>query len=262
MSKKYYINGGVFVDSPYFKQENVVCGLAMATPPEGADILETNRISEDGERYLLVDDNNPQSIFATYYARTFFTTSYCWAPMFHKSFKDDYEEFQQRLSDARYLISSDIKPSEKKGSDLLSRYSFMTVFSALDTFIADIVLTKITNDEDAFYNTAWEELFSKSQLLELKNSGKGAFEQGIIEKVLGKPYLSKSTIEKTLKLAFNVSIKVEDKLNGLFRKRHLIAHRGGRRKDGTFISFSQEDISEVISIVDSFAVKMLTLIDN
>lgn len=262
MSKKYYIDGGVVVDSPYFKQENVVCGLERAAIPEGVEILKTNRISENGEKYLLVDDNNPQSIFATYYARTFFCTGYCWAPMFHKTFKDDYEEFQQRLSDAIYLISSAIKPNEIMGADLLSRYSFMTVLSALDTFIADIVLTKITNDEDAFYNIEWTDLFGKSQLLESKELNRGTFEQSVIEKVLRHAYLNKNTIKKTISLVFNKPIEVDDRLNDIFVKRHLIAHRGGRRKDGAFISFSQSEISEVISIVDSYVVRILSLVVN
>lgn len=262
MSKRYYIDGGVLVDSPYFKQENVVCGLGMAPPPQEAEILETNSITEGGEKYLLIDENNPQSIFATFYVRTFFTTGYCWAPMFHKSFKDDYDEFQQRLADARYIISPEILPRETKGSGLLSRYSFMTVLSALDTFVADIVLTKITNDEESFYKTAWKELFGNCQILEFKESDRGTFEQGIIEKVLRQPYLNKKTIEKTLLLVFNMPIEVDDKLNDLFVKRHLIAHRGGRRKDGTVISFSQQEITDVISIVKSFVEKILSHIDN
>lgn len=244
--KKYFVKGGIYVNTPFFKYEGVVAGYGSDPMPD-AEIIPTNRVLPSGEKYLLIDDEHPQSIFAEYYASSFFTTGYCWAPLFHKSYLDDYEEYTSRIQDARLLMSLSLVQSDDWAKELLSRESFLAVMNAFENFMADIILTRITNDENAFYDFARKRTEQKRIQNDLASGRNGSAEQKVIEYVLKQSYCSADRIKDYCIELFGKSIEVNKHIVALFEKRHLIAHRGGRKKDGTYVSFANDAIEDAIS---------------
>lgn len=258
--KKYYVNGGILIVTPFFKYAGAGAAFGADAIPGCEIISPTNRLPS-GEEYLLIDDNHPQSMFAAYYAKTFFTTGYCWAPLFHKSYEDDYSEFCNKVQDAKKLsklsCENEIDPDV---SSLLMRHAFLTVLSALDTFIADTVLTRITNDEEAFYSFVRQTNNYKGCEKDIQDGKNGFAEQKVIEFVLSHSYLNKDSIKEAYLSLFDFSVTVNNTLTDLFRQRHLIAHRGGRQKDGNYIRYTKEEIDDAIIKVDAFAKAILTQI--
>lgn len=243
--KKCFVKGGILVNTPFFKYENAGAGYGEDSMPD-AEIIPTNKVLPSGEKYLLIDDKHPQSLFAEYYASSFFTTGYCWAPLFHKSYIDDYEEYIARIQDARMLMSLSLKQSDERARGLLSRDSFLAVMNAFENYMADIILTRITNDENVFYDYASKRSEQKKIQKDLTAGRNGAAEQKVIEYVLRQSYCSADKIKETCKELFGHTIKVHQKIVDLFTTRHLIAHRGGRKKDGTYVTFTNEELEDAI----------------
>lgn len=191
--KKYYVDGGILIDTPFFKYAGGGAAFGYGVMPDCEIIPPTCRLPS-GEEYLLIDDDHPQSMFAKYYARTFFTTGYCWAPLFHKSYEGDYSEFCERIQDARELIKMSLENGEgSDASNLLMRHAFLTVLCALDTYIADTVLTRITNDEEAFYSFVGQTKNYKGCEKDVMDGKNGNAEQKVINYVLSHSYLNKLT---------------------------------------------------------------------
>lgn len=261
--KKYYVNGGIEINTPFFKQMGAGAGYEIEMVP-GCEVLPTTHKLPTGEDYLLIDEDFPQTMFAEYYAKTFFSTGYCWAPMFHKTYEDDYSEFQARLNDARVLmkLKAQLKGAPAGSCALLSRYAFFTVLSALDTFLADIVLTRITNDETAFYQLARRTKNYRNCEADFEAGKYGVVEQKVIEYVLKQSYLNADSIKETLNMLFGFSVVVDSTLKDLFRQRHRIAHRGGRLRDGSFVEYSPDEINNTIVLIDGFVVKIIEQIRN
>lgn len=254
--KKYYIDGGILITTPFFKYVGGGAGFGMGSVPD-CEVIPTTNTLPTGEDYLLIDDEHPQSMFAEYYAKSFFTTGYCWAPLFHKTYNDDYSEFKDRLNDARQLMRLADQNDCSETSALLSRQSFLTVLSALDTFIADTVLTRITNDEDIFYQFLRRTNNYSGCEEDIGLDKKGVAEQKVLDYVLRHSYLNPDSIKETYKTLFSFSIVVQNEMKELFHQRHLIAHRGGRKKDGSFIKYSSNEIEDTIRKTESFAQDIL-----
>ncbi len=260
--KTYYVDGGILVTTPFFKYAGGGAGFGREALP-GSELIPPNEKLPSGEEYLLIDDKNPQTMFAKYYAKTFFTTGYSWAPLFHKSYDDDYSELCDRIHDAReFLKISEGTETSSDALNLLLRHSFLIVLSALDTFIADTVLTRITNDEDSFYFLARHINDFKGCETDIDKGRYGKAEQKVIEYVLNHSYLNKETIKETYHLLFGFSVTVGEGMKDLFKQRHLIAHRGGRKKDGSYVIYTEEDIETTISKVNTFAKAILKKINT
>ena len=67
MGKRIYVNGGIFITTPFFAYKNA--GASYDLPPENSEIIEPNTITETGEPYLEISNEHPQSIFNEYYAK-------------------------------------------------------------------------------------------------------------------------------------------------------------------------------------------------
>lgn len=65
MAKKVYVNGSVLIITSDFKYEGAG---AMFDIPEDAETIEPNEVIE-GEPFLVIDDERPQSMFYEYYAK-------------------------------------------------------------------------------------------------------------------------------------------------------------------------------------------------
>lgn len=255
--KTYYVKGGILVNTPFFRNWEVTAG-AGDIDSSGIETLPTNRKLDSGEAYLLIDDKNPQSIFANFIAASFFTTGYMWAPLFSRQYSDDFFEFSERLNEARQLMAVGGTESGKEIQAMISRNAVSVIFTAYDTFIADIILTRIITDEDAFYYFAakysrWGSV--KNNII--KNNNAEA-EQKLIEEILSTSFCSThNNVEAIIQDLFGFEIKITKKIKDLFKKRHLLVHRGGRRMDGSYLSYDQEDFEYVFKTVYDFVSKIV-----
>ena len=253
--RQFFVDGGILVNTPFFRYENAGAGFGEDVFPD-AQPLPTNRKSRESGKYLLIDDNNPQSIFAEYYARTFFTTGYCWAPMFCKTYDDCKEEFSIKIKEVEKLLSLSGTVDAEDVKNLLLRLSIVQVISAMDTFIADIILTKITNDEASFYKYAFA-----FDLKSEKDSGiSPKAEQKVIDGVLRRSFMKKQNIQEAFGVLFSADLKIGKDIEDLIANRNLLVHRCGRKKDGSYVEYSHEEVSKAIQIVEDFVEQVLDVI--
>lgn len=253
-NKKFFVDGGILVNTPYFRYLNGGAGFDELAIPD-AEPLATNRKSQDDGEYLLIDDRHPQSIFAEYYARTFFTTGYLWAPMFCKTYDACRREFKRNIEEIDILLSLSDHVDAESAHNLLLRQSIVSVMSAMDTFLADIVLTKITSDEGAFYKYAFSFVLKSEDYFEIDPET----EQRVINSVLRRSFMNKQTIKETFLVLFDMEMEIEGSVEHLISNRHLLVHRCGRKKDGMHMIISRNDVSDAIKIVEGFVDKVLAV---
>lgn len=148
MGKRIYVNGGILITTPFFAYKNA--GASYDLPPENSEIIEPNTITETGEPYLEISNEHPQSIFNEYYAKTFFTTQHTFAYFFAKDFIGSYNDFKQRIDEIQSVIN--IKGLDEQKQNIINKLSYINIITSLDTFICDIILTKIIQDEESFNN--------------------------------------------------------------------------------------------------------------
>lgn len=260
MGKRIYVNGGILITTPFFAYKNA--GASYETPPKDVEIIEPNATTEAGESYLEISDEQPQSIFNEYYAKTFFTTQHTFAVFFQKDFIESYNDFKQRVDEIQSVIN--IKGLEEQKQYIINKLSYINIITSLDTFICDIILTKITQNEESFniFFDSIPQCKKKERMNELKqNNLVGKWEQKVIEYVMKTSYSNISTIKDIFKEVFKVSITDENgKMRKHFYQRNLLAHRNGRKKDGSYINIANEEITDLIFDTQSIAKQILTKI--
>lgn len=260
--KTYYVKGGILVDTPFFRNWEVTAGVGDIDA-SGIETLPTNRKLDSGEPYLLIDDKNHQSIFANFIAASFFTTGYMWAPLFSRQYSDAFFEFSERLNEARQLMAVGETESGREIQAMISRNAVSVIFTAYDTFIADIILTRIITDEDAFYYFASKYSRWGSVKNNIAKSNNAIAEQNLIDEILSTSYCStQNNVEAIVQDLFGFGINITAQLKDLFEKRHLLVHRGGRRKDGSYLSYSQEEFEYVYKTFHDFVSEIVDRIND
>lgn len=246
MGKKVFVDGGILVTTPFFTCRNA--GAGYEYPPEGSEVIDTNKSDEYGE-YLLIDDENPQSIFNEYYAKTFYTTGYMCAELFYNDILKVHSDYLERMNDIKEVIN--LKGLNIKQRKIVNRLSYINIIASLETFICDIILMKITNDENVF-NSFYDSIPQSKEKEELQKLHEkkmiGKWEQRIIEYVMKTSYSNIDTIKSVCKTMFGVTIiDKEGKMKNHFRNRHKLAHRNGRNKDNTYINITNAELDSLMS---------------
>ena len=60
MGKRIYVNGGILITTPFFAYKNA--GASYDLPPENSEIIEPNTITETGEPYLEISNEQKHSL--------------------------------------------------------------------------------------------------------------------------------------------------------------------------------------------------------
>ena len=255
--KKIYVNGGIVVMTPFFRYPNA--GGLFDVLPEDCEQIECEDHIENGPCIIITETNAP-SIFNEYYAKTFFTSYYLGAPFFYKTYDDCYSEYLNKIEDINELIKiSNISP---KVEQTLLRHVYMGIIAALDTFVCDTILTKITNSKESFFAYFQEFYLPKEKDKELKqsalkalweNNETSSIEQDVFDNVLETSYCRIRTIKKVYKKLFSATIcDVGGKMRVHFTYRHLFAHRNGRQKNGEILELTRREIATLILDTNSF----------
>lgn len=262
-NKKIYVNGGIVIDTPFFRYNDAKC--LCITPPEGCEQIECN--SEiNGQPCIIITETSAPSIFNEYYAKTFFSTRNEWAPFLRNSYDDCYAEYRQRITDITEL--SKIQCCQHT-MQILLRQVYLGIIAAVDTFVCGTILTKIAGSKESFFTYFQEFILarcndkeSKQKLYALErmwdDNEMGNSEQNVFDNVLKESYSSISRIKTTYTKLFGISIcDTNGDMNKHFRIRHVIAHRNGRKKDGGLYEFTLRDIDNLINDANGFVKQIL-----
>ncbi len=264
MNKIVYVNGGILIETPYFRYLNAGCLFDI--PPSGADVIEPDNEIE-GHPCLIITDKKAPSFFKGYYAKTFFTTRCFIAPFFSKSILDCYIEFENRIVEVLNLIFQNDVSNETRQH--LYRLSLVSAVSSLDLYISDLVLFLATKDKNIFLKTAQK--FCQSQSADIiariaqmwSENILDSAEQDVIDFVLRTSYSNVKKInDDVLKALYNVSITVNSDLNEIFRLRHIIVHRSGRLKNGSIIDLEKSELLNKIEIIKTFGKQVYDLVNG
>lgn len=255
MGKIIYVNGGIVINTPYFKC--IEGGAYFYSPPDGAEIIEPDTEDGNGYRFLEINDENPQSIFNTYYAKYEFASYYIGAEFLYKSYDDVYDDYMTRIDNIKSVIP--LKSESLEQQFILNRLFYLNIVASLETYICDIILTKITNCKqtfDRYYSRIYESFRKeKKQVLdELKEKGlDGKIEQIVIDHVLNQSYCSVPKVKSIFDYLFGFQI-FDDQLNieNHFQVRHLLAHKNGRTKNGEYLKIHRDDLSELLIDCQNF----------
>lgn len=253
--KKIYVNGGLVIKTPFFSYRGAECLYEEAS--KDMEIMECDN-EIDGYLCVIVDEEKAPSIFNEYYAKTGFSTNTSWAPFLYKSNEDNYEEYKCRIDEIYELTKiEDLSANTKQ---ILFRQVYLGIVAAVETFVCDTILSKLSNSKDAFCKYINEKKLYKisdtikEDLDRMWNKNEmGNAEQKVFDHVLKESYCDINKIKLIYKRLFKISIcDINGKMKRHFQKRHLIAHKNGRKKNGEIDILCEKDIDGLISDTNGF----------
>ncbi len=257
MSKKIYVDGGILVNTLYFTCKDAGC--KFKTQPEDTELIIPND-TVNGEPCLIIDDDNPQSIFNEYYAKTFLTFVYGASGYIKNNYLDCYNEYTDAIN-ALIKLTDSVSNLDKNIESTLYKMIYLNVISALDALICSILLVRLVRNETAF-NVYADKMFSKSlkqklEKLKLENR-EGKREQLIIENILKTSFTSNDTIKDAMKIAgFDISNVDLGSMSEHFKNRHILVHRNGKRKDGEYMIISDKELKDVSDHTNKLAYQIM-----
>lgn len=146
MGKIVYVNGSILVETQYFVPKDI--GVGYSNPPEGAIVIEPED-EVDGMKCLLIDDDNPQSLFNEYYAKVDTVSRSLLASYVSSPYLDSIVLYKKRMGEIIDVI--------KKGAEwpaaqqlLLYKMAYVNILTALDAFICYVLLKRSLDDEMLF----------------------------------------------------------------------------------------------------------------
>lgn len=81
--------------------------------------------------------------------------------IFAKDFIGSYNDFKQRIDEIQSVIN--IKGLDEQKQNIINKLSYINIITSLDTFICDIILTKIIQDEESFNNFSIQFLHARKR---------------------------------------------------------------------------------------------------
>lgn len=250
MSSKIYVEGNILINTPYFKFLNG--GAYFIEHPTDSVIIPTNTII-NGEPTLEINDREPQSIFNEYYAKGNLISFFIGAEFLYKDYNEVFAHYNQRIEDIKEFINVDT--ITEKHQSIRNKLLFVSIIGSVETFICDIILTKIINDEKSFhkYFKSIPGRKVKNEIMQKYNAiNPGHFEQKVIDYVLNDSYCNIKKISILFSKILHISIDNTQIMNANFQKRHRFAHRNGRDKDGKYVSVTNEELNNLINECSSF----------
>lgn len=249
MIKKIYVEGYIAIYTPFFKCVN--SGALYNSPPHGAEIVRPPII--DGIPILNITEESAPSIFNEYYAKNGFSTLYHIANFFCYKLDGSLSDLKARLNDIRQLVNG-----AYVNNQTLLRLAFVGAISALDTWVSEVILFQVTKNRDLFIkiiesfpNTLKNKLYPQLIKMWCDNES-GSAEMKVIDHILESSYSNFKAIQEVIKLLYDIYIPNNPLISSYLIERHLIVHRSGRKKDGSIIEFSKEELLNRINTIEKF----------
>lgn len=254
MRKKVYVDGGIVITTPYFKCKGA--GARFGIPYVDVDKIAPNDTKE-GHPCLVITDEQMPSIFNEYYAKDFFSTNTKWASIFSNNVEGCFSTFNKKINDVKNLVAlNDVCDQTRQTLYLLSLVSCV---AALDTLISDLVIYAASRDSDIFLRVV-DLLYSGNSKAKMLgrilhmwcDNVLDSAEQEVFESILKMSYSSSKEIKIFLKLVYGISVSISEKLKQAIHIRHLVAHRNGRQKDGSYYILTKNELLSIITEVHKF----------
>lgn len=264
MKEIVYVNGGIVILTPFFRYLDA--GARFGMPSEVNDIIEPDEEIE-GQPCLIITEKKAPSFFKGYYAKTFFSTKYVIASFFSSSIEDCFSDFEHRIVDVKNLIRQNDVSKETR--QVLYRLSIVAAVAALDTYISDLVLFISTKDRKIFLNTAQKFCQNKAANIIARiatmwsDNAIDSAEQEVIDFVLKTSYSNTKRIkDDILKDLYGLKKIPSFDIDDIFRLRHIVVHRSGKKKNGEEICFEKDELLSYISKLESVASTINNLVKN
>ena len=253
MGKKIYVNGGILVNTRYFAFPaggEVFC----SEQPEGSILIDPTDEYE-GSKCLIIDDEHPQSIFNTYYAKTFLTSLYSGAEYYKNNYLDCFNETEGELLEVEKILSA-ISSVEQEVRDSLMKFLYINVVTILDSFICSIILSTIVRNERLFIDY-YQKMISNNDKIKLEkyllDDNRGQWEKDIIDIILRSSFENMGKIKD----AFGaIGLKKPQDNDGVmakhFHNRGVLVHRNGKMKDGGRMIVTEEMVRKILADTENF----------
>ena len=265
MKNIVYVNGGIVIETPYFKYLNAKAKWEI--PPDEYEVIEPDN-EINGQPCIIITEKKAPTFFKGYYAKTFFSTKCVVAPFFSSSIEDSFSYFETKIHGVSKLLNQNDTSQDTRL--ILYNLSLVATISALDTYISDLVLYISTKNRNIFLETAQKycqnnkaaNIIARIAQMWSDNIMDSA-EQEVIDSVLKTSYSNLKRIQnEVLKDLYQIrEPKLED-IDEIFKLRHLIVHRSGKQKDGKEIYLSKEDLLGKIERIESVALTINNLVKN
>lgn len=247
MGKIVYVNGSILVETQYFVPKDI--GVGYSNPPEGAIVIEPED-EVDGMKCLLIDDDNPQSLFNEYYAKVDTVSRSLLASYVSSPYLDSIVLYKKRMGEIIDVI--------KKGAEwpaaqqlLLYKMAYVNILTALDAFICYVLLKRSLDDEMLFKEVMYKMApkSKKEKWDKLIAEGKeGEWEQDAIRYVQRTSFLNIDTIDSTFKSVKLKRLSYDRKrMDDIFTKRHLLVHRNGRQRNDEEFVVKYEILADLVN---------------
>ena len=253
MGKRIYVNGGILVNTRYYNYRTGY-GALFLEQPEGTVFLDpTDEV--EGSKCLIIDDDHPQSIFNSYYAKTFFTSLYEGAKYYSNNYSDCFNDTSEELSEVERILTS-INSIDQDTCNSLMKFLYINIVTIIDSFICSIIIATIVCDENRFLDY-YKKMFSNSDKLKIEEyllkENRGMWEKKVIEKILHTPFENMDKIKDSFS-AIGL-VKPNDPQGAMashFDKRNVLVHRNGKMMDGKKMIIEEEDVRKLLEDTKSF----------
>lgn len=247
MGKTIYVNGGILVKTRYFSFR-AGCGCLFDKQPEGSILLDPEE-DEKGNKCLVIDDDHPQSIFNTYYAKTYLTALCRSAGYYRDHYSECFSEAKEELKEVEKILSS-ITSIEPEINGSLMKFLYINVITIIDSFICSIILASIFRDEKIFLNY-FHKMISNSDKVKIEKylieDNRGQWEKEIVDIILRTSFENMEKIKDSFSaVGFKKPQDKDSVMSKHFHIRGVLVHRNGKMKDGKKMVITEDMLKQLI----------------
>lgn len=253
MGKKIYVNGGILVNTRYFNYRTDYGALFDEQPEDTVFLDPTDEV--EGCKCLIIDDDHPQSIFNSYYAKTFFTSQYIGAQYYSNNYIDCFNETAEELREVERILASTTS-LDQDTCDSLMKFLYINIVTIIDSFICSIILATIVCDENKFMDY-YKKMFSNSDKVKIEEylltENRGMWEKKVIEKILRTPFENMDTIKDSFGvIGLKKPLDKEGLMANHFHNRNVLVHRNGKKMNGERMIITEESVRKLLAETKSF----------
>ena len=236
MARTIYVKGNILVKTEDYKY-NTGDGCLYSIP-EGADVIIPSTIV-DGSPCLIIDNKFPHSIFNTYRATGGLASMVITSYYYNSDAAEVYQNYQERKMELLNMLDN-LEHIQLENKPFLYKLMMGNAITILDSFIRDIIVSKITSSEEnfnsyfsTFYNGLKVEKKAKFDLMD-----RGTLERSIIKELYEDNYSSANKINGIIKIVFNCPNAVCSGTNigKYIQERHDIFHKNAIIEDEKVIN--------------------------
>lgn len=256
MAEIVYVKGSILVNSRNFKYKGED-GCLFPIPESATTIEPTTEI--DGSPILIINDRSPYSIFNVYRATGSFSTCCQSSYFYNTDVVEIYQNYMDNISQFESMLES-INNTGIKEDSILYKYLIVSVISIFESFVRDLIVSRVASYEESFnnyYSKIYNSL-SEKRKEEFDRMSRGDQERKIILMLYEESFSNARKINNSFKEVYNFTDCVCSGTNiGKYIKmRHQVAHKNARKEDGTYDVYLVKDVKKAVRETNKVVVKI------